>query len=98
MIRRPPRSTLSSSSAASDVYKRQLFGGVAQPGRAPPSHGGGQGFESPHLHQSARRATLPLSNAEHVRAIARQVFLAGFLLLVAFGGLQGAVNAGGHEP
>src|SRR5665648_1279329 len=26
MIRRPPRSTLSSSSAASDVYKRQRFG------------------------------------------------------------------------
>eukprot|EP00658_Telonema_sp_P-2_P023983 TRINITY_DN19620_c0_g1_i2.p1 TRINITY_DN19620_c0_g1~~TRINITY_DN19620_c0_g1_i2.p1 ORF type:complete len:133 (+),score=26.26 TRINITY_DN19620_c0_g1_i2:111-509(+) len=26
MIRRPPRSTLSSSSAASDVYKRQLVG------------------------------------------------------------------------
>eukprot|EP00658_Telonema_sp_P-2_P067477 TRINITY_DN5639_c0_g1_i31.p1 TRINITY_DN5639_c0_g1~~TRINITY_DN5639_c0_g1_i31.p1 ORF type:complete len:121 (+),score=21.02 TRINITY_DN5639_c0_g1_i31:146-508(+) len=26
MIRRPPRSTLSSSSAASDVYKRQFFG------------------------------------------------------------------------
>src|SRR5664280_2164228 len=26
MIRRPPRSTLSSSSAASDVYKRQLTG------------------------------------------------------------------------
>ena len=25
MIRRPPRSTLSPSSAASDVYKRQLF-------------------------------------------------------------------------
>eukprot|EP00658_Telonema_sp_P-2_P047866 TRINITY_DN3643_c0_g1_i2.p1 TRINITY_DN3643_c0_g1~~TRINITY_DN3643_c0_g1_i2.p1 ORF type:complete len:128 (+),score=31.13 TRINITY_DN3643_c0_g1_i2:134-517(+) len=25
MIRRPPRSTLSSSSAASDVYKRQFF-------------------------------------------------------------------------
>src|SRR5664280_3846628 len=25
MIRRPPRSTLSSSSAASDVYKRQVF-------------------------------------------------------------------------
>src|SRR5664280_2852680 len=25
MIRRPPRSTLSSSSAASDVYKRQTF-------------------------------------------------------------------------
>eukprot|EP00658_Telonema_sp_P-2_P065393 TRINITY_DN54640_c0_g1_i4.p1 TRINITY_DN54640_c0_g1~~TRINITY_DN54640_c0_g1_i4.p1 ORF type:complete len:123 (+),score=25.68 TRINITY_DN54640_c0_g1_i4:102-470(+) len=28
MIRRPPRSTLSSSSAASDVYKRQLLGDV----------------------------------------------------------------------
>src|SRR5664280_3838676 len=26
MIRRPPRSTLSSSSAASDVYKRQIVG------------------------------------------------------------------------
>ena len=26
MIRRPPRSTLDRSSAASDVYKRQLFG------------------------------------------------------------------------
>ena len=26
MIRRPPRSTLSSSSAASDVYKRQVVG------------------------------------------------------------------------
>ena len=29
MIRRPPRSTLSSSSAASDVYKRQLIYGSA---------------------------------------------------------------------
>src|SRR5665648_632523 len=29
MIRRPPRSTLSSSSAASDVYKRQVTGVVA---------------------------------------------------------------------
>ena len=28
MIRRPPRSTLSSSSAASDVYKRQEYGMV----------------------------------------------------------------------
>src|SRR5665648_1304004 len=28
MIRRPPRSTLSSSSAASDVYKRQISMGV----------------------------------------------------------------------
>src|SRR5664279_6515339 len=29
MIRRPPRSTLSSSSAASDVYKRSVFDDVA---------------------------------------------------------------------
>src|SRR5678815_6122751 len=28
MIRRPPRSTLDRSSAASDVYKRQVFKGV----------------------------------------------------------------------
>src|SRR5674536_37571 len=33
MIRRPPRSTLSSSSAASDVYKRQLPAGLG--GRLP---------------------------------------------------------------
>eukprot|EP00658_Telonema_sp_P-2_P032770 TRINITY_DN24182_c0_g1_i3.p1 TRINITY_DN24182_c0_g1~~TRINITY_DN24182_c0_g1_i3.p1 ORF type:complete len:123 (+),score=23.99 TRINITY_DN24182_c0_g1_i3:111-479(+) len=30
MIRRPPRSTLSSSSAASDVYKRQAEGGCPE--------------------------------------------------------------------
>src|SRR5664279_1379683 len=30
MIRRPPRSTLSSSSAASDVYKREVMGAVDQ--------------------------------------------------------------------
>src|SRR5664280_3442482 len=30
MIRRPPRSTLSSSSAASDVYKRQILDRVSQ--------------------------------------------------------------------
>src|SRR5665648_237117 len=28
MVRRPPRSTLSSSSAASDVYKRQHYGRI----------------------------------------------------------------------
>ena len=41
MIRRPPRSTLDRSSAASDVYKRQGLGGVggvefAAAGRIPP--------------------------------------------------------------
>ena len=32
MIRRPPRSTLSSSSAASDVYKRQNLHGIIENG------------------------------------------------------------------
>src|SRR5665648_1266534 len=32
MIRRPPRSTLSSSSAASDVYKRQICADTDRPG------------------------------------------------------------------
>src|SRR5664279_3608249 len=37
MIRRPPRSTLSSSSAASDVYKRQMPPSSDDgPGRTPP--------------------------------------------------------------
>ena len=31
MIRRPPRSTLSSSSAASDVYKRQSLSSIFRP-------------------------------------------------------------------
>src|SRR4029450_6826398 len=31
-------------------------GGVAQSGRAPPSHGGSQGFKSPHLHPQPCRS------------------------------------------
>eukprot|EP00658_Telonema_sp_P-2_P000039 TRINITY_DN10012_c0_g1_i6.p1 TRINITY_DN10012_c0_g1~~TRINITY_DN10012_c0_g1_i6.p1 ORF type:complete len:475 (-),score=114.23 TRINITY_DN10012_c0_g1_i6:3-1427(-) len=38
MIRRPPRSTLSSSSAASDVYKRQFLTCVVNSARANPPH------------------------------------------------------------
>jgi hypothetical protein len=34
-------------------------GGVAQPGRALPSHGRGQGFKSPHLHQTGTAGHLP---------------------------------------
>jgi hypothetical protein len=41
-------------------------GGVAQPGRALPSHGRGQGFKSPHLHDHSavhsHRAVLPPSS------------------------------------
>src|SRR5674536_311256 len=40
MIRRPPRSTLSSSSAASDVYKRQRDGQPAQWADHPTREGG----------------------------------------------------------
>src|SRR5674536_400509 len=41
MIRRPPRSTLSSSSAASDVYKRQaVFAGRLDEGSQTPAQGG----------------------------------------------------------
>ena len=46
MIRRPPRSTLSSSSAASDVYKRQ------QLDRALGYGPGGSGFKSQQAHQN----------------------------------------------
>ena len=35
MIRRPPRSTLDRSSAASDVYKRQAQGNISLPGADP---------------------------------------------------------------
>src|SRR5664280_3712928 len=50
MIRRPPRSTLSSSSAASDVYKRQLpslvvGGGELVRGGFPRVHDGGDQSE-----------------------------------------------------
>ena len=41
MIRRPPRSTLSSSSAASDVYKRQVFGCAVLVGGGQVRSGGG---------------------------------------------------------
>jgi hypothetical protein len=41
-------------------------GGVAQPGRALPSHGRGQGFKSPHLHGRCRSLAAYLSDSgEH---------------------------------
>src|SRR5664279_5851901 len=50
MIRRPPRSTLSSSSAASDVYKRQVLVGalVDQIGEC---HRGGTAGRAQHVHE-----------------------------------------------
>eukprot|EP00656_Telonema_subtile_P034288 TRINITY_DN38391_c0_g1_i2.p1 TRINITY_DN38391_c0_g1~~TRINITY_DN38391_c0_g1_i2.p1 ORF type:complete len:223 (+),score=32.71 TRINITY_DN38391_c0_g1_i2:114-782(+) len=47
MIRRPPRSTLSSSSAASDVYKRQFFDTSSYP------YGNVSGFLQFSLHDSS---------------------------------------------
>eukprot|EP00658_Telonema_sp_P-2_P078368 TRINITY_DN7319_c0_g1_i2.p1 TRINITY_DN7319_c0_g1~~TRINITY_DN7319_c0_g1_i2.p1 ORF type:complete len:263 (+),score=56.48 TRINITY_DN7319_c0_g1_i2:133-921(+) len=54
MIRRPPRSTLSSSSAASDVYKRQIRS-MAGPLPAPSASSPGQ-FGEPTLHWPASGA------------------------------------------
>ena len=53
------------------------FGAV---GSALPWHGRGQGFESPKLHQSARRATLPLSHATRYYIASRPGLRAGGLL------------------
>jgi hypothetical protein len=38
-------------------HPRRSPGGVAQSGRAPPSHGGSQGFKSPHLHPTTALVT-----------------------------------------
>ena len=58
MMRRPPRSTLSSSSAASDVYKRQVEEGVVS--------GGGSAY----IHASKKVAELvkTLSGDEKIGA------------------------------
>eukprot|EP00656_Telonema_subtile_P026343 TRINITY_DN2831_c0_g3_i2.p1 TRINITY_DN2831_c0_g3~~TRINITY_DN2831_c0_g3_i2.p1 ORF type:complete len:493 (+),score=147.56 TRINITY_DN2831_c0_g3_i2:92-1570(+) len=68
MIRRPPRSTLSSSSAASDVYKRQEYGGRHR--RAMTIVHGGHDYE---LGETIARTThgkvksaVNLSTQEHV--------------------------------
>src|SRR5664279_4334154 len=58
MIRRPPRSTLSSSSAASDVYKRQVL--AAPPIRRPAAHGGEDQGE-----RRRRAISLPLPGFDH---------------------------------
>src|SRR5674536_397124 len=81
MIRRPPRSTLSSSSAASDVYKRQI-GDLRDPGpvaevtvdvigRRPAGHRHGEHRRLHRLiHREANRepaASLPQCRGETVR-------------------------------
>ena len=65
MIRRPPRSTLDRSSAASDVYKRQLPHPAAQEGRR-------RGLDRPVGQEDRRgadpeRGTTPVSYT-HLRA------------------------------
>ena len=65
MIRRPPRSTQSRSSAASDVYKRQLyqFGATVAEGAAGTALGAAEGA----LRQMSMRAHIPVSYT-HLRA------------------------------
>src|SRR2546425_13187458 len=52
MLSYPLAKVKTSSRVRRLCYAWVEFGGVAQPGRALPSHGRGQGFKSPHLHRS----------------------------------------------
>ena len=47
---RPAADAVSAGLVGTLCYAARRPGGVAQPGRALPSHGRGQGFKSPHLH------------------------------------------------
>ena len=47
MIRRPPRSTLDRSSAASDVYKRQAVAGAVGAGDSAAPHDGARPADAP---------------------------------------------------
>eukprot|EP00658_Telonema_sp_P-2_P048263 TRINITY_DN36718_c0_g1_i2.p1 TRINITY_DN36718_c0_g1~~TRINITY_DN36718_c0_g1_i2.p1 ORF type:complete len:117 (+),score=12.54 TRINITY_DN36718_c0_g1_i2:76-426(+) len=89
MIRRPPRSTLSSSSAASDVYKRQTYtasddGSGAQyeslytPIRSTPTHGGdddddGNGQHSSGILMSSAQTTTTAYNHHNASTRSRVV-------------------------
>ena len=66
MIRRPPRSTLDRSSAASDVYKRQAKPADAVPDRGHPAPGGDLLFPGS-VGQLRRLRALPVSYT-HLRA------------------------------
>eukprot|EP00656_Telonema_subtile_P027674 TRINITY_DN29806_c0_g1_i1.p1 TRINITY_DN29806_c0_g1~~TRINITY_DN29806_c0_g1_i1.p1 ORF type:complete len:106 (+),score=29.38 TRINITY_DN29806_c0_g1_i1:1-318(+) len=59
MVRRPPRSTLSSSSAASDVYKRQGFGSFQ-----PSLHRGGAAPGLVHAQWAANEVQAPEESEE----------------------------------
>eukprot|EP00658_Telonema_sp_P-2_P012616 TRINITY_DN14804_c0_g1_i1.p1 TRINITY_DN14804_c0_g1~~TRINITY_DN14804_c0_g1_i1.p1 ORF type:complete len:788 (+),score=205.90 TRINITY_DN14804_c0_g1_i1:95-2458(+) len=58
MIRRPPRSTLSSSSAASDVYKRQEYGGLIDRFTMGNGQGSRQPAQAHPLHTAAAAGNL----------------------------------------
>ena len=73
MIRRPPRSTLDRSSAASDVYKRQGFlqglaGGAAE---LDPVEGPGDGIEAGREHDQVERCLLYTSPSPRDRTRSR---------------------------
>src|SRR5664280_3675607 len=72
MIRRPPRSTLSSSSAASDVYKRQASGGGMRRNDITKAVGGG-------MFAIAMATCSGLAAAQDTTASPKRVgFLSGF--------------------
>src|SRR5674536_311479 len=79
MIRRPPRSTLSSSSAASDVYKRQPPAAAGHQGDPPGQHRPGRpspGLRSHGAHPVSRlRFTDGLDQAVHAQTVPDQTGL-----------------------
>src|SRR5664280_3198885 len=108
MIRRPPRSTLSSSSAASDVYKRQIpawcrhFGwcrpiAIANGRWAEPPqdhHGGGPAL--PLLARTLQRAGIRLTGARgNLLELYDSAGPDGSRGAGAFSGMDGAVGFGG---
>src|SRR5674536_37193 len=102
MIRRPPRSTLSSSSAASDVYKRQVLSEHNRP-RAPKADRG-RNCESKYLavRRPTGRAILPHAHpgalAHPVPFSPEEAFMRTLLCLVPVLVLALSVGASGQAP
>src|SRR5665648_796023 len=77
MIRRPPRSTLSSSSAASDVYKRQALTGLGSPHWDPYARGTIVGLTRGSGRAHLARAALEAIAYQTVDAVRAQEAAAG---------------------
>src|SRR5664280_1420383 len=86
MIRRPPRSTLSSSSAASDVYKRQRVPGVAGPAWLPRRLRGQPARSRPGAGKSPMNPNADRANRALLTLLALLLLVgAGFGLTLRFG-------------